>query len=91
METKIGFFMIVAFILGALVVGFIGNKAINYRLDVSVAKQQKVYGSDFTVYIDNKLLESCSENDEDKICKYSCAPDGVCVFIPNKVVEKLEF
>ena len=90
METKIGLFIITAFLLGAFAVGLNGGNKIS-RLDIGVAQQQKVYGSDFTVYVENKLLEACKEEDEDKICKYSCAPEGVCVFIPAKVAGKMKF
>jgi len=34
------------------------------------------------VYYDTVKLPDCAKNDK-LPCAYSCAPDGICVFIPN--------
>ena len=90
METKIGLFIVGAFILGALVVGFSKSTTVESRLDLGVAQQRNVYSYDTTVYLKDKILEACT--DESKvICKYSCAPEGLCIFIPNKIVDDYKF
>ena len=42
------------------------------------------------VYYDTKKLPDCAIND-DLPCAYSCAPDGMCVFIPNNRSDIIPF
>ena len=61
------------------------------RIDLGVSEQQKLYSSEKVVYLDNKPLLPCSEDIETRICTYSCAPDGLCIFIPTAIIDKYNF
>jgi hypothetical protein len=61
------------------------------RIDLGVAEQQKIYSMEKVVYLDNKPLLPCDENIETRICTYSCAPDGLCIFIPSKIMNQYKF
>jgi len=61
------------------------------KLELGIVEQRKIYSSEMTVYLDNKPLPICSEDIETRVCIYSCAPDGVCVFVPNELVKQYKF
>lgn len=90
MEIKIGLFIIGAFILGALAVGLNAVPEISRKVNLDITQQQHVYSYDTEVYLEDKKLGDCAEKDT-KVCKYSCAPDGLCIFIPNKIVKDFSF
>ena len=61
------------------------------NLEVNVATSTK----ETFVYYDNEKLPDCALNDK-LPCAFSCAPDGMCIFIPNgrepltkELIEKL--
>lgn len=60
------------------------------RLDLGLAWQRNVYDYDTVVYLKDKVLVPCTEKSEE-ICKFSCAPEGLCVFIPGKIVKDHKF
>ena len=61
------------------------------KLNLGITEQRKIYNSEIAVYLDNKPLPICSEDIETRVCIYSCAPDGACVFIPNELIKKYKF
>ncbi len=61
------------------------------RLNLGIVEQRKINDLEMTVYLDNKPLPACSEDIETRVCRYSCAPDGVCVFVPNELIKKYKF
>jgi hypothetical protein len=64
---------------------------ISPRLELGIAEQRKIYSSEMTVYLDDKPLPPCSEDIETRVCIYSCAPDGVCVFVPSELIKQYNF
>ena len=73
-------------------------------LQLGLTQQQKIWSSDMTVYLDNKPLPNCGDSGTTStlernsntpiatvICKYSCAPDGLCIFIPNSIIKNFKF
>lgn len=61
------------------------------KIELGITEQQKIYSSEKVVYLDNKPVLPCSEDIETSICTFSCAPDGLCLFIPTKVMDKYNF
>ena len=86
-----GIFIFIAFILGALAVGINAVPEISRKVNLDITHQQHIYSYDTEVYLEDKKLEACREKKEDKVCKFSCAPDGLCVFVPNKIVKDFSF
>ena len=60
-------------------------------MNLGIAEQQKIYAFEPTIYLDNKPLPSCSDDIETRVCTYSCAPDGVCIFVPRELITKYKF
>lgn len=90
MEIKIGLFITGAFILGALAVGINAVPEISRKLNLDITQQQHIYSYDTEVYLEDKKLEPCE--DESKIvCKFACAPEGLCIFIPAKITKDFSF
>lgn len=61
------------------------------RLELGLTEQQKIYSFEPTVYLDDKPLPSCSEDIETRVCRYSCAPDGLCIFVPREIMKQYKF
>ena len=87
----IGGFMITAFIVGGFAVGINAVPEISRRINLDITQQQHVYSYDTEVYLEDRKLENCSEKKEEYVCKFSCAPDGLCIFVPNKIVKDFSF
>ncbi|MEK6819536.1 MAG: hypothetical protein AABY10_06420 [Nanoarchaeota archaeon] len=60
-------------------------------MNLGLAEQQKVKSFEPVVYLDDEILPACSEDIETRVCMYSCAPDGICVFVPKEIIKKYNF
>lgn len=61
------------------------------KIELGLTEQRKIYTAEPTVYLDDKPLPPCSEDIETRICVFSCAPEGICVFVPREIMEKYNF
>ena len=57
------------------------------RLSLGITEQRKIYSFEPIIYLDNKPLPACSADIETRVCRFSCAPDGACVFIPREIIK----
>lgn len=60
-------------------------------MNLGLTEQQEIYSFEPVIYLDNNPLPACSEDIETRVCRYSCDPDGVCVFIPRELIKKYKF
>ena len=83
--------MTIAFILGGVAVRINVIPEISRKFNFDITQQRHVFSYDTEVYLEDKKLENCSEKEEKHICKFSCAPDGLCIFVPKEIVEDFKF
>ena len=64
---------------------------ISRKLNLDITQQRHIYSYDTEVFLEDKKLEPCEKDKEERVCKFSCAPDGLCIFVPNKIVKDFDF
>ena len=87
----IGCFIFIAFVLGSLAVSINAVPEISRKVNLDITHQRHIYSYDTEVFLEDKKLEPCEKDKEERVCKFSCAPDGLCIFVPNKIVEDFDF
>ena len=83
--------LFIAFGLGAIATSMTSIPIISHRVNLDITHQRHVFAYDTEVYLEDKKLENCTEKKETKVCKFSCAPDGLCIFVPNRIVKDFSF
>ena len=87
----IGILLFVAFGLGAIAVSISAVPEISRKINLDITQQRHIFSYDTEIYLEDKKLENCEKDKETRVCKFSCAPDGLCIFVPNKIVKDFSF